>query len=103
MLQQLEAHGLVLNNEKCVSSAAQVDYLGHVVDASWVRPLSAPGAAISDFFPPFNTGRAPVFPRHGELLLPFPSASSFYSQATNRCNTWSREPQHAGPVVPAAG
>ena len=61
MLQQLEAHGLVLNNEKCVSSAAQVDYLGHVVDASWVLPLTAPGAAISDFFPPSTRGELQCF------------------------------------------
>ena len=61
MLQQQEAHGLVLNNEKFVSSAAQVDYLGHVVDASWVRPLTAPGAAISDFFPPSTRGELQCF------------------------------------------
>ena len=103
MLQQLETHGLVLNKEKCVFSAAQGDYLGHAVDASGVRLLPARVAAISDFSPPFDTGRAPAFPRDGELLPPFPSTSSFYSQATNRCNMWSPEPQHAGTVVPAAG
>ena len=52
MLQQLEAHGLVLNKEKCVFSVAQVDYLGHVVDARGVRPLPACVAAIFDFPPP---------------------------------------------------
>ena len=51
MLQQLEAHGLVLNKEKCVFSAAQVDYLGHMVDASGLRPLPAHVAAISEFLP----------------------------------------------------
>ena len=51
VLQQLEAHGLVLNKEKCVFSAAQVDYLGHMVDASSLRPLPAHVAAISEFLP----------------------------------------------------
>ena len=51
VLQQLEAHGLVLNKEKCVFSAAQVDYLGHMVDASSLRPLPAHVAAVSEFLP----------------------------------------------------
>ena len=51
VLQQLEAHGLILNKEKCVFSAAQVDYLGHMVDASGLRPLPAHVAAISEFLP----------------------------------------------------
>ena len=56
VLQHLEEHGLVLNKEKCTFSASQVDYLGHVVDATGVRPLPARVAAISDF-PPLSTKR----------------------------------------------
>ena len=36
VLQCLEEHGLVLNKEKCTFSTSQVDYLGHVVDATGV-------------------------------------------------------------------
>ena len=54
VLQRLEEHGLVLNKEKCIFSASQVDYLGHMVDATGVRLLLTP--AISDFPPPSSKG-----------------------------------------------
>ena len=47
---------VVLNKEKCTFSASQVDYLGHVVDATGVRPLLACVSAISDFLPPSSKG-----------------------------------------------
>jgi len=39
VISRLEAHGLVLNREKCVLAVKEVEYLGHVVSVSRVRPL----------------------------------------------------------------
>ena len=61
VLQCLEEHGLVLNKEKCTFSASHVDYLGHVVDATSVKPLQACVAAISDFPPPSTKGELQRF------------------------------------------
>jgi len=55
VLQRLEAHGLVLNSEKCVLGAKEVEYLGHVVSAAGVRPLLEKVAAIRNFPQPTNT------------------------------------------------
>jgi len=38
-LRRFEAHGLVLNGEKCVLGVKEVEYLRHGVSASGVRPL----------------------------------------------------------------
>ena len=56
VLQHLKSSGLVLNQEKCVFTASQVEYLGHLVDASGIRPLPARVAAIAQF--PSPTTRA---------------------------------------------
>ena len=56
VIQRLEEPGLVLNKEKCTLSGSQVDYLGHVVDATSVQPLPACVSAISDFPPPSSKG-----------------------------------------------
>jgi Reverse transcriptase (RNA-dependent DNA polymerase)/RNase H-like domain found in reverse transcriptase len=39
VLSRLKQHGLVINAEKCQFGVTQVDYLGHQVSASGIRPL----------------------------------------------------------------
>ena len=46
VLQGLQQHGLVLNCEKCVVGASQVEYLGHCVAACGVSPLEERVTAI---------------------------------------------------------
>ena len=48
-LERLQLHGLVLNGEKCVLGAVEVEYLGHVVSASGIRPLPGNVQAIQDY------------------------------------------------------
>jgi len=55
VLARLERHGLVLNREKCVLGVAVVEYLGHTVSTSGIRPLPARVQAIRDFPGPQNT------------------------------------------------
>jgi len=54
-LQRLEEHGLVLNGEKCVLGVSEVEYLGHVVSATGVRPLPDRVEAIGQFPRPANS------------------------------------------------
>jgi Reverse transcriptase (RNA-dependent DNA polymerase) len=39
VLQRLKDHGLVINAEKCQFGVAEIDYLGHRISASGIRPL----------------------------------------------------------------
>jgi len=55
VLQRLEEHGLVLNGEKCMLGVSEVEYLGHVVSATGVRPLLNKVEAISQFPRPANS------------------------------------------------
>ena len=55
-LQRLQRAGLVLNREKCVISAASVDYLGYNISAEGLRPLQACVAAIKSFPEPTTRG-----------------------------------------------
>ena len=48
VLQRLQEFGLVLNHEKCVFNASQVEFLGHVVDATGIKPLPARVSAIKE-------------------------------------------------------
>ena len=48
-LQRLEQHGLVLNGEKCVLGVSEVEYLGHVVSASGIRPMPDRVQAIQKY------------------------------------------------------
>jgi len=52
---RLQLHGLVLNGEKCVLGVSQVEYLGHLVTASGIKPLEERVAAIRDFPRPENS------------------------------------------------
>jgi len=52
VLARLQEHGLVLNGEKCVLGASQVEYLGHIVSAAGISPLPERVAAILEFGEP---------------------------------------------------
>ena len=52
VLDRLKKHGLVINREKCVFSARQVEYLGHLVTEEGLQPLPARVEAIAAFPPP---------------------------------------------------
>jgi transposase InsO family protein len=49
VLGRLQHHGLVLNVEKCQFGLAELDYLGHHVSASGIRPMAAKVKAIETF------------------------------------------------------
>ena len=61
VLQRLQEFGLVLNHEKCVFNASQVEFLGHVVDATGIKPLPARVSAISSFPQPTTKGELQRF------------------------------------------
>jgi len=61
VLERLQQHGLVLNGEKCVLGATRVEYLGHLVTASGIRPLPARVAAIKDFPKPSTVKELQTF------------------------------------------
>jgi len=61
VLARLERHGLVLNGEKCVLGVAEVEYLGHSVSASGIKPLPARVQAIRDFPRPQSTPQLQSF------------------------------------------
>ena len=46
---RLDNYGLILNKEKCIFQAPQLDFLGHRVSAEGVKLLDAKVAAILDF------------------------------------------------------
>ena len=51
----------MLNHEKCVFNASQVEFLGHVVDATGIRPLPARASAINSFPQPTKKGELQHF------------------------------------------
>ena len=61
VLQRLKEFGLVLNHEKCVFKASQVELLGHVVDATGITPLLARVSAINSFPQPTTKGELQHF------------------------------------------
>ena len=56
VLARFEKHGLVLNGGKCVLGVSEVDYLGHRITATGIRPIASKVEAI-DVFPQPETAR----------------------------------------------
>ena len=46
---KLQQQGLVLNEEKCVLGASQVEYLGHLITATGISPLPERVTAITRY------------------------------------------------------
>lgn len=55
VLQRLEMYGLVLNLDKCVLGAPEVNFLGYKVSTEGIRPLPDKVSAIVNFPVPTNT------------------------------------------------
>ena len=49
MMEALEKHGLVNNREKCQFLKSQVEFLGHLVNKSGIRPLPSKVEAITKY------------------------------------------------------
>jgi RNase H-like domain found in reverse transcriptase/Reverse transcriptase (RNA-dependent DNA polymerase)/Integrase zinc binding domain/Integrase core domain len=49
VLQRLSDHGLVINAEKCLFGVREIDYLGHRISSSGIRPLQDRLTAISNY------------------------------------------------------
>ena len=47
VMEALEKHGLVINGEKCQFHKSQVEFLGHLVDKSGIKQLTANVEAIT--------------------------------------------------------
>jgi Reverse transcriptase (RNA-dependent DNA polymerase) len=58
---RLQQQGLVLNIEKCSFGQKQLDYLGHHVSASGIRPMAARVEAIAKFPRPTTVGHLQTF------------------------------------------
>jgi hypothetical protein len=54
-LRALQAAGLVINADKCVFGATELDFLGHHITAEGITPLSSSIAAIRDYPRPSTT------------------------------------------------
>jgi hypothetical protein len=61
VLSRLQKHGLVLNAEKCQLGVSELDYLGHHVTASGVRPIADSIAAIKKFPQPKTVGQLQTY------------------------------------------
>jgi hypothetical protein len=58
---RLQQHGLVLNIQKCSFGQAELDYLGHHISASGIRPMAARVTAIKKFPRPATVGHLQTF------------------------------------------
>ena len=56
VLTRLEKAGMTLNNEKCKFAQTSLQFLGHVIDSSGVRPDPGKIEAITEFKQPKNVG-----------------------------------------------
>jgi hypothetical protein len=61
VFQRLQAHGLVINAEKCQFGVEQIDYLGHKVSATGVRPLQDRLTAIMKHPQPKNVAQLQTY------------------------------------------
>ena len=61
VLHGLKEFGLVLNHEKCIIYASQVEFLGYLVDTTGIRLLPARVLAINSFPQPTTKGELQRF------------------------------------------
>lgn len=52
LFERLDKYGIVINPAKCTFGVPSLEFLGHQVDSTGVRPLSHKVQAIQDFAPP---------------------------------------------------
>ena len=61
VLQRLQQHGLVLNAEKCQLGVSELDYLGHHVSATGIRPIVSRVEVIEKFPKPRTVRQMQTF------------------------------------------
>jgi Reverse transcriptase (RNA-dependent DNA polymerase) len=61
VLSKLQQQGLVLNIKKCSFGQRELDYLGHHVSVSGIRPMAARVEAIEKFPCPTTVGHLQTF------------------------------------------
>ena len=57
VLERLQKHGILVNPNKCVWGASQLDFLGHRVDSHGIQPLEDKVQVIQDFPRPCTSQR----------------------------------------------
>ena len=110
VLSLLKQHGLVINKEKCVLGVEEVDYLGHRVSASGIRPLAYRVRAIEGFPQPKTVGQLQTFLGMVNFYRRFlPSAARVLKPLTDSLRgqqkeqlLWSTEMQAAFEAAKAA-
>ena len=106
VFERLELYGLVLNLEKCVLGAAEVDFLGYRVSAAGIRPLPDKVSAIVDFPAPTNTEELARYigmlnfyhrfmPRIADVLAPLTSLLSGPKTSKKESIVWTAKEQAA--------
>ncbi len=88
VLWALQDNRLIINGEKCVWGAPELDYLGHRIFAAGVPPLPSNHPGVS---PQLNSEGTPVFPRNGEFLHEIHEMSGTYPPPTHRQATWQQK------------
>jgi len=84
VLERLRGRGLVLNGEKCVLGATEVEYLGHLVSARGIRPLPDRVRAIQDFSQPKSSQQLQSFLGMANFYRRFiPSAAKILKPLTD--------------------
>jgi hypothetical protein len=58
---RLQQQGLVLNSDKCSFGQSELDYLGHHISASGIRPMAARVEAVEKFPLPATVGHLQTF------------------------------------------
>jgi Reverse transcriptase (RNA-dependent DNA polymerase) len=61
VLEQLQQQGLVLNVEKCLFGATELDYLGHRVSATGIRPITGRVEALAKYPQPKTVAQLQTF------------------------------------------
>jgi RNase H-like domain found in reverse transcriptase/Reverse transcriptase (RNA-dependent DNA polymerase)/Integrase zinc binding domain/Integrase core domain len=61
VLDRFQQHGLVLNVDKCTFGVEQLEYLGHQVSATGIRPLASRVEALRRFPQPATVGQLQTF------------------------------------------
>jgi Reverse transcriptase (RNA-dependent DNA polymerase) len=61
VLEWLQQQGLVLNMEKCLFGATELDYLGHRVSATGIKPITSRVEALAKYPQPKTVAQLQTF------------------------------------------
>ena len=54
VLNKLKEHNVMLNEEKCIFAAKELEFLGHKLSAAGIKPAQSKVAAVKNFRKPIN-------------------------------------------------